>query len=80
MGNRIYVLINTKPGKTEDVQAAVKKLNYVTVVDIITGRYDIIAILEGDELNQLLNTIARELHRISGIEKTETLVSVETNQ
>jgi len=73
--NKIYVLINCKTGTVEEVRDAIAKIEGVSEVSSVTGRCDIIARLEGPNLNKLLVTVAREIHKVKGVEKTETLVA-----
>ncbi len=73
--NKVYVLINCKTGMVEEARDAIAKIKGVSEVSSVTGRCDIIARLEGTNLNKLLVTVAREIHKVKGVEKTETLVA-----
>ena len=43
-----YVLIEAQVGKTKQVVEAIRKLQGVVSVDIVTGPYDAIAVIQGE--------------------------------
>jgi uncharacterized protein with GYD domain len=51
MAAKAFILIETAVGKTKDVIATLKKTGGVKSVDAVTGPYDIIAVVEEDDLN-----------------------------
>lgn len=69
---RIYLLINTEIGKERYVRDALRNLEYVSCADMITGRYDIIAILEGDSVGDIFATSVSSIRAIKGIVRTES--------
>lgn len=72
----IYVLIKAKAGKVVDVSEALEKIEGVEEADMVTGRYDIAAVIRGGDLNRMLATVVAKIQKIEGIESTETLVAV----
>ena len=53
MATKAYVLIETAVGKTREVVAYLKQLPGVRSADVVTGPYDIIAIVEGTDLGSI---------------------------
>ena len=49
---RAYILIETQVGKTRDVVLALRSLSGVPSADIITGDFDIIALVEASDMKQ----------------------------
>ena len=47
---RAYILIETQVGKTRDVVTALRSLSGVPSADIITGDFDIIALVEAQDM------------------------------
>ena len=47
---RAYILIETQVGKSRDVIAALQALSNVSSVDIITGEFDMIALVEASDM------------------------------
>jgi len=43
---------------------------------LVTGRYDIIALLEAPDLKSLAETVVSKIHMIEGVERTETAIVV----
>lgn len=76
MTAKAFVLIETAVGKTRDVQAAAKQLAGVKSVDCVTGPYDLIAILEGENLNDIGELVTAKIHPIAGIARTVTCLAI----
>jgi len=67
-----FILIETAVGKSKDVVAALGKIKGVSSVDLVTGPYDIIAIVEGESLNDVGELVTEKIHPIPGISRTVT--------
>ncbi len=76
MATKAYVLIETAVGKTRDVVAALRQVKGVSSVDVVTGPYDIIAVLETEDLNAVGELVTGNVHTISGIVRTVTCLAV----
>lgn len=72
-----YVLIKTQVGRTESVQRELRSKRGVTAADVIIGPYDIIAVVEADDLNAVGKLVLQEVHGINGVENTLTCPVVE---
>ena len=77
MGSRAYVLIETSVGKTRDVALALSKVKGVRDVNGVTGPYDVIAVVEGEDLTAVGNLVTSEIHPVAGIERTVTCLAVD---
>ncbi|MFN2463668.1 MAG: Lrp/AsnC ligand binding domain-containing protein [Candidatus Dormibacteria bacterium] len=71
-----YVLINTSPGRAMDVARRLQGTRGVTVADAITGEYDVIARLEGEDINAVGGVIVEAVQKIEGVVKTVTCLAV----
>jgi DNA-binding Lrp family transcriptional regulator len=76
MAIRAYVLIEVGIGKARNVVQALQKMKDVKAVDAVTGPYDVIALIEGTDMNSLGDLITREIHEIGGISRTVTCIAV----
>ena len=76
MATRAYILIETIVGRTAEVGAALEAMPAMKRVDIVTGPYDGIAIVEAEDLPSLGNLISDDMHSIAGIVKTVSCLSV----
>lgn len=78
MTAKAYVLIETAVGKTKEVVAALQaqKLKEIKSVDLVTGPYDIIAVVEHDDFNAVGNLVTEKIHPVPGIARTVTCLSI----
>ncbi len=75
---KAFVLIETAVGRNKEVAAALKQLAGVKSVDIVTGPYDIIAIIEGASLNDIGDLVTGKIHPITGISRTVTCLAIKS--
>jgi DNA-binding Lrp family transcriptional regulator len=75
MAVKAYVLIEAEVGKAGDVAQGIQKVRGVKSADTVTGGYDVLATIEAADLDAL-GTIVKQLHSVSGICKTTTLIVV----
>jgi DNA-binding Lrp family transcriptional regulator len=76
LSTKAYVLIETSVGKTKDVSDALTALSTVVAVDAVTGPYDIIAVVEADDLTAVGDLVTAKIHTIGGIVRTVTCLSM----
>ncbi len=76
MAAKAYVLIETAVGRNKEVVTALEQLKGVKSVDIVTGPYDIIAIMEGESLNDIGDLVTEKIHPITGISRTVTCLAI----
>ena len=77
MSARAYVLIETSVGKTKDVALALSKIKGMQQVNAVTGPYDVIAVVEGEDLTAVGNLVTNKIHPVNGIERTVTCLAVD---
>jgi DNA-binding Lrp family transcriptional regulator len=73
---KAFVLVETAVGKNREVVAAIGKLKGVTSVDAVTGPYDVIAIIQGETLNDIGDVVTSKIHPIPGISRTVTCLAI----
>jgi len=77
---RGYVLIETEVGATLAVGDAVRGISSafgtIVSVDTVTGPYDVIVLVEADDLDQLGRAIMHEVATVPGVQRTTTCLSV----
>ena len=76
MATKAFVLIETAVGKTRDVVDGLKSVEGVTSVDAVTGPYDIIAVLEADDLNTIGEMVTSRVHSVGSVVRTVTCLAV----
>ena len=76
MALKAYVLIEAQVGKTTQVVEDIRKLEGVVSVDVVTGPYDAIAVIQGETLNDIGNLVTSKVHPVAGISRTVTCLAV----
>ncbi|RLC61938.1 MAG: Lrp/AsnC family transcriptional regulator [Chloroflexi bacterium] len=64
---KAFILIETTPGKARQVTTALKQLHGVKSADVVTGPYDVIAVLEAENMT---NIATAKIKAIPGISRT----------
>ncbi|MEX2236388.1 MAG: Lrp/AsnC ligand binding domain-containing protein [Dehalococcoidia bacterium] len=80
MAVRGYVLIESEVGRAKAVGDAVKGISRseakIVSVDTVTGPYDVIALIESDNLDNLGTFITDGIQKVSGVARTTTCLGV----
>ncbi|HKA32965.1 MAG TPA: Lrp/AsnC ligand binding domain-containing protein [Candidatus Binatia bacterium] len=69
------VLLNTQRDKVNTVAGRIAELDGVTEVYSVAGRYDLAAIVRVKDDERLADVVTRDIRKIEGIEKSETLIA-----
>jgi DNA-binding Lrp family transcriptional regulator len=69
------VLLNTHRDKVKTVAERIAELDGVTEVYSVAGRYDLAAIVRVKDDERLADVVTRDIRKIEGIEKSETLIA-----
>ena len=76
MAAKAFVLIETQVGKSKEVVDAIRQLKGVKSVDTVTGPYDVIAVVEGENLNDIGDLVTARIHPVPGISRTVTCLAI----
>ena len=74
---KAYVLIEAAVGKTVEVVTVLKSVTGVNSADQVTGPYDVIAVIEGADINAVGNLVTKKVHTINGVLRTVTCFAME---
>ena len=74
--NQAYVLLNVDYKHQKDIINKVKSLSTVSNVKVMYGIYDIMVILESNDMGAIKKTIDVDLHELDGITNMTSLVTV----
>jgi DNA-binding Lrp family transcriptional regulator len=74
---RVYILVNVMPGRDRTIRDALRGIKGVSIADVVTGHYDIVAVLEAKTMSDVFDNILKKVRSIKGINRTETFVAVE---
>ena len=76
MTAKAFILVETAVGKNKDVVSVLSQMEGVKSVDTVTGPYDIIAVVEGENLNDIGDLITGKIHPVAGITRTVTCLAI----
>ncbi len=62
-----YVFINIAAGTAHEVLHKLDQISNIAQVDIVTGPYDIIALIQGSDFNQIGSVVMNKVQTIEGI-------------
>lgn len=74
--NEAYVLLNVDYKKQKMIVEQAKKLPTVKSVKTTYGIYDILIVLESNNMQEIKQTIDVDLHNIDGINNLTSLISI----
>jgi len=75
---RAYVLIKTRVGETSTVRDKLVRNENIRTADVIIGPYDILALVEAEDLNAIGTVVMRFVHEVGGVENTITCPVIDT--
>ena len=77
MATKAFLLVETAVGRTRDVATTLRGLDGIESVDVVTGPYDIIAVISGDDMSIVGNLVTEKIHTVVGVVRTVTCVAVD---
>ena len=75
MATRAYILIETQVGRTKQVAQELRAFQGVVSADVITGRFDIIALIEAPDMSAMADLVTGQVQGIRGVLRTITCVA-----
>lgn len=72
---KAFVLIVVDPALTTEVYDQLSRVEGISEVYQVMGPYDIVAVVEVDNLSDVPAIISRHIRRVDGIESTTTCVT-----
>ena len=75
MATRAYILIETQGGRAKQVALELRAFEGVMSVDVITGTFDIIALIEATNMSTMADLVTGQVQGTRGVLRTITCVS-----
>lgn len=72
-----YVLVEMSAGHSRGLLEKLKADPNVREVSRVTGPYDVIAIIVGEDLRAISSTVASSIHPVQGVLRTTTCVGIQ---
>ena len=76
MATKAYLLVETAVGKTREVAGTLREMGGIESVDVVTGPYDIIAVVVGEDMTVVGDLVTEKIHTVQGVVRTVTCVAV----
>ena len=73
---KAYLLIEAQVGKTKHVVEAIRNIQGVASVDVVTGPYDAIAVIQTETLNDIGDLVVEKVHPVAGISRIVTCIAM----
>lgn len=74
---KAYVLINVRTGSLKEALRNLQRVPGVLEANMTFGPYDVVAVVEAENINKLGDLLASEIQPIPGILETLTCLAVE---
>jgi len=78
MAAKAYVLISTTAEKTGSVVQNLRKMPGVLSADLVTGPFDVVAVVQGGDANAVGKLILNDIRGLPGISSTLTCLTIDT--
>ena len=75
MGTRAYILIETQVGRSRNIADSLRSFDRVKNVDIITGPFDVIALIEAPDMAAVADLVTGQVQGLKGVIRTITCVA-----
>lgn len=69
MQTKAFVLINTTQGKAKEASTSIKQIEAVKSVHVVTGPYDVVAVVEAKDFTEMGDIVTSRIAHISGVER-----------
>lgn len=71
-----YILIEANPSEIPSILKSLASIPNVKSADVVTGIYDIIVYLVGEDQNEIGRVVIRDINSIPGVKKATTCMVV----
>jgi DNA-binding Lrp family transcriptional regulator len=72
---RAFILVETQVGRANQVVQAFRSLPGVLSADVVTGSFDVIALIEVDTMGAMAELVTGQMQSIRGVLRTITCVA-----
>ena len=75
MTTKAFILIETQVGRVKEVTSELRRLEGVVSCDVITGPFDVIALIESDDMASVADLVTGQVQSVHGVIRTITCVA-----
>ncbi|MEA5388586.1 Lrp/AsnC ligand binding domain-containing protein [Haloarculaceae archaeon H-GB11] len=74
---RAFVMVKTAAGKSEELLENAESIAGIDEAHIVAGEYDIIAEASGEEVYDVMHSVATDVRDLEGVTDTRTYIALE---
>jgi DNA-binding Lrp family transcriptional regulator len=74
---KAFIMVKTTAGESADLQDRIREMDAVLAAHVVAGQYDVIVEAAADEVYDVINTVATDLHNLDGVVDTRTYICLE---
>ena len=75
MPTKAFILIEARVGMVQQVVRSLRALNGVALADVITGTYDVIALVDAPDMSAMADLVTGRIQGVPGVLRTITCVA-----
>ena len=72
MATKAFILIETAVGRTKEVVTVLEQMEGVKSADLVTGPYDIVALIERENMVGIGDLVSSRIRPVPGVSRTVT--------
>ncbi len=76
MAAKAFILIETSVGNARRVAEMMKGIPEIEAVDVVTGPFDVIAVVNAEDMAAVADLVTGKIHSAGGVTRTTTCVAV----
>ncbi|MFT4922913.1 MAG: DNA-binding Lrp family transcriptional regulator [Haloarculaceae archaeon] len=74
---RAFIMVKTVAGKSSELQQSIEETTGVREAHVVAGQYDIIVEAEGEEVYDVIHSVATSVRDLEGVVDTRTYICLE---
>mgnify|MGYP002338627059 CR=1 FL=1 len=74
---KAYIMVTSSIGEVREVFTRLEDLDSAVDINMVTGPFDIVVLVEAEDLSVLTNAVVEEIREIEGVVDTNTAIVVE---
>ncbi|NIB99873.1 Lrp/AsnC ligand binding domain-containing protein [Halobacterium sp. R2-5] len=71
-----FIMVRTGAGASSDARDRVADLDGVVAAHVVAGQYDVIAEVDGSQVEDVLGTVSNRIGTVAGVTETKTYISL----
>lgn len=74
---RAFIMVKTAAGKSAELQNRIREMGAILDAHVVAGQYDVIVEAEGEEVYDVIHSVATDVTELEGVLDTRTYICLE---